>query len=71
MTKRNWRDEYTVQVGWVGRYDMGTLPCEVVETWPDSAGSIREPHAAKSARFAKGKVNRIVWMHAEERYVWK
>lgn len=66
----NWRDEYQVNVGWVGKPELGFLSCEVVETWADAPGRTQEPHPVKTVRWANGKPARVVYMHGNETYVF-
>ena len=62
----NWRETYTVIVGWIGRPELDALKCDVLKR--DRTND--EPHGVTIVQWAKGKPSRVSWCHSQERYVF-
>lgn len=54
----------TINVGWIGKSELGNVECEVVERWPDAEARPR------TARYNKGKTSEVSWCASQERYVF-
>lgn len=66
-TKKNWREQDEVMVGWVYRAELGMLKCEVVKR--DRTND--EPHGVSLVRFAKGAICKVVYAYSQARYVFE
>ena len=62
----NWRDREEVNVGWVGRPELGTLLCEVVRRYRTN----EEPHGVRAVRCLGSGPFPVAFCHSENRYVW-
>lgn len=54
----------TINVGWIGKPELGNVECEVVEHWPDSESRPR------TVRYNKGKTSEVSWCASQDRYVF-
>ena len=54
----------TINVGWIGKHELGNVQCEVIEHWPDAEARPR------TVRYNKGKTAEVSWCASQSRYVF-
>jgi hypothetical protein len=64
--KTNWRDRDEVNVGWIGKPQLGTVPCQVVRR--DRTNE--EPHGVREVLCLGAGPFPVAFCHSEGRYVW-